>query len=170
MFRVFTHLRRFLDVAVVLLVASAMSVAFAAADETSSAIIVPRGDRLLDLERNLEWQRCAVGQKWTTTVCAGTALAVPLDDLPSLIRLADPSGREGWRLPTRDEIATLRCSDCPRPAVHRLMAGIPAAGYWTSEENGLVPGRWWSVDLTTFRAYGRTERSRRLYVLFVRDR
>jgi hypothetical protein len=141
-----------------------------AAEGRSATVLLARGDRLLDIERELEWLRCPLGQKWTTTSCTGTVLRVRRDEIGRLVSLADPGGREGWRLPTREEIAALRCGDCAAPGLHALMNGAAATGYWTGEENALVPGRWWSVDVRSFRFFGRTEPASRLGVLLVRAR
>lgn len=147
------------------------AVSFASATEgRPAAVLLARGERLLDIERELEWQRCPLGQKWTTTACTGTVLRVRHDEIGRLVSLADPGGREGWRLPTRDEIGALRCGNCASPGFHPLMTGAAAVSYWTGEENALVPGRWWSVDVRSFRFFGRTEPTSRLGVLLVRDK
>ncbi len=147
------------------------AVASASATESGPAtVLLARGDRLLDIERQLEWQRCPLGQKWTTSACNGAVLRVRHEEIERLVALADPGGREGWRLPTREEIASLRCGNCPTPGFHPLMTGAAATAYWTGEENALVPGRWWSVDVRSFKFFGRTEPASRLGVLLVRDK
>jgi len=142
----------------------------AATEGRPATVLLARGDRLLDIERELEWQRCPLGQKWTTTACTGAVMRVRRDEVGRLVALVDPGGREGWRLPTREEIGALRCGDCAAPGFHPLMTGAAATGYWTGEENALVPGRWWSVDVRSFRFFGRTEPTSRLGVLLVRER
>ncbi len=130
---------------------------------------VPRGDRVLDLVHGIEWRRCALGQKWTATECAGTPMGLALADVPAMIRVVDPRGRDGWRLPTRDEFKALGCVGC-RGGATGLMPGLPASSFWTAEANATVPGRHWSIDLKTLRTFGRNEPSRRLHVILVRDR
>ncbi len=152
---------------VVLLAAAGLVSSALRADETG--VPVPRGDRVLDLVRGIEWRRCALGQKWTATECAGTPMGLALADVPAMIRVVDPRGGEGWRLPTRAEFKALGCIGC-RGGAAQLMPGLPAATFWTSEANATVPGRRWSVDLKTLGTFGRNEPTRRLHVILVRDR
>ena len=53
-----------------------------------------------DLQTNLIWQRCSVGRTWTGETCAGKASNFNWDE-------AMPLAKDGWRLPTVDELDTL---------------------------------------------------------------
>lgn len=53
-----------------------------------------------DIKTNLIWQRCSVGQTWTGQTCTGEAATFNWNDA---IQLA----KDGWRLPTVDELNTL---------------------------------------------------------------
>ena len=63
---------------------------------------------VLDIVTGLEWQRCPFGRGWdeTNQTCTGDASGVEWDDAVVLA----PDG--GWRLPSVEELSTLRyCSD-----------------------------------------------------------
>ena len=63
---------------------------------------------VLDIVTGLEWQRCPFGRVWdeTNQTCTGDASGVEWDDAVLLA----PDG--GWRLPSVEELSTLRyCSD-----------------------------------------------------------
>jgi len=63
---------------------------------------------VLDIVTGLEWQRCPLGRVWdeTNQICTGEASGVEWDDAVVLA----PDG--GWRLPSVEELSTLRyCSD-----------------------------------------------------------
>ena len=134
------------------------------------SLFVIRQDRVVDVSLSLEWLHCPLGQKWVSTSCRGTALALNLDEVPQAIRLLDPKNTENWRLPTREEIMSLSCQACqpqnPVPAMNTIAAGT----YWTSEEKLWVPGYWWSVDWRSFSTFGRNQRYTRHKILLVRDR
>lgn len=60
-----------------------------------------KGDSVLDKETNLTWMRCSIGQKLVKgTGCIGKAKEFNFEE-------ALQQGRDGWRLPTKDELLTL---------------------------------------------------------------
>lgn len=67
-----------------------------------------------DIHTKLTWQRCSVGQTWTGETCAGEASSFKWDDAMQL-------AKDGWRLPTVDELDTLVfCSSGQRKPSVRL--------------------------------------------------
>jgi len=53
-----------------------------------------------DIRTKLQWQRCSLGQTWNGATCAGEARKYTLDE-------AQRIAPAGWRLPTKDELASL---------------------------------------------------------------
>ena len=53
-----------------------------------------------DIRTKLQWQRCSLGQTWNGATCAGEATKYLWDEA-----LRTPTA--GWRLPTKDELASL---------------------------------------------------------------
>lgn len=86
-----------------------------------------------DRKTDLTWQRCSVGQRWENDVgCVGVIAEMSWDEARS-------KSADGWRLPTRDELATLVSPTCKQPAINE--AGFPDMDlgklwYWTSSESG----------------------------------
>lgn len=62
---------------------------------------VIKGDQVYDKKTNLTWARCSVGQRWKEGVgCMGVVKQFTWND-------AKHQGGNGWRLPNKDELATL---------------------------------------------------------------
>ena len=53
-----------------------------------------------DIRTKLQWQRCSLGQTWNGATCAGEATKYQWDE-------ARRAASAGWRLPTKDELASL---------------------------------------------------------------
>ena len=62
-----------------------------------------------DNRTKLQWQRCSLGQTWNGVTCAGEATEYEWDEAQ---RLAPA----GWRLPTKDELASLVYCSSGEPA------------------------------------------------------
>lgn len=79
---------------------------------TPSSRYVIKNAAVYDKKTDLTWQRCSIGQHWQDEVgCVGVIEQMTWDEARS--RSAD-----GWRLPTRDELATLISPTCRQPAIN----------------------------------------------------
>ena len=55
---------------------------------------------IVDLERQIEWLRCSVGQRWNGNECSGNIVNLSLDMVPKAVEIANEQlGGEG-RLPS----------------------------------------------------------------------
>ncbi len=67
-----------------------------------------------DKKTHLVWQRCNVGEQWDGRQCQGKAARLTWDTVATYVKQVNEKtggGRGRWRLPTIDELATLRrCS------------------------------------------------------------
>jgi Protein of unknown function (DUF1566) len=100
-----------------------------------------RGGEVYDTQTKLTWARCSVGQEWKEGHCSGTIKSFSFDD-------AQKQAGNGWRVPTKDELASLIDPD------HKGFPTIDAAAfpdmdelypwYWTSTSNGVTIA--WYVD------------------------
>ena len=62
---------------------------------------VIQGDQVYDKKTDLTWARCSVGQRWKEGVgCVGVVKVFTWNE-------ANKQGGGGWRLPSKDELATL---------------------------------------------------------------
>lgn len=81
----------------------------------------------------LEWMRCSVGQSWNGSTCTGEAEVFSW-------RLAVKAGEESnfanhtdWRLPDRDELASIIEQRCFSPAVNEaIFPNTSSNWYWSS--------------------------------------
>jgi hypothetical protein len=113
----------------------------AAGAPVSSGRFLLRGEEAEDVRTHLVWQRCPVGMRYAaSTGCVGVLQPLPLADARRL-------GRDGWRLPTRDEILTLMVES---RAGHPPMideSAFPGMGtnylrYWTTTLYDSGPQVW----------------------------
>ena len=92
---------------------------------------------LFDLEPDLTWMRCSLGQVWTGKTCTGTAATYTWK---SAQEAADKLNREGgyanhhdWRVPQIRELASITERQCSNPRINlALFPATPAAYFWTT--------------------------------------
>jgi hypothetical protein len=99
---------------------------------TPSSRYVINGNQVYDRKTELTWQRCSVGQQARGAACAGAVKQITWDE-------AKAAEKTGWRLPTKDELATLISPTCKDPAMNA--EAFPNLDkdklwYWTSTVNG----------------------------------
>ena len=93
----------------------------------------------------LEWQRCALGQRWDaeSNGCVGRPAS---HTWTKAMRLADKAG-DDWRLPTGEELLTIveKCHD--GPAINpQVFPNTPSGLYWSSSVDTGGLERAWSVS------------------------
>lgn len=126
--------------------------------------LVNNDGTVTDIQTNLTWQRCSVGQTWTGETCAGEIDGFIWMDAQALVR-------DGWRLPTVEELDTLvecpkgrkpsvrqdgrydfvtdgEChgskNDIPKINIHAF-PNTPLAGFWSSSQDARNAEGAWSV-------------------------
>lgn len=103
-----------------------------AASTPSSRFLVKAGE-VYDKKTGLTWQRCSVGQRWKAGLgCVGVILQMTWKE-------AQLRETALWRLPTRDELASLIATNCSNPAINETVfpdMELPKLWYWTSTESG----------------------------------
>jgi len=72
------------------------------ADNQPNERYVAKSGEIFDTKTNLTWQRCSAGQHWGESVatCVGNVKLYNFDEAQKL-------SHDAWRLPTKDELATL---------------------------------------------------------------
>jgi hypothetical protein len=89
---------------------------------------VLNGGEAQDKQTGLTWQRCSVGQSFKDGNCTGEIKTFTWEQ-------ASKAARDGWRLPTRDELDTLITKSCLAPALNaEVFPGMDVTklSYWTS--------------------------------------
>ena len=109
----------------------------------------------------LEWQRCALGQRWDAAAngCAGRPAS---HTWTKTAKLAAKQS-DGWRLPSGEELLTIveRCHD--GPAINpQVFPNTPSALFWSASVDTGGLERAWSVSFfsgQSFRA-GKSQNGR----------
>jgi hypothetical protein len=105
-----------------------------------------------DAEKRLVWKRCAVGMEWDqhNERCTGKPSGLSHDDAQKAARRA---GR-GWRLPTAEELGSLRRKTCVGPKIDMKVFPATAASdfgeganFWT-DTAAAIPGTSYYVNFT----------------------
>jgi hypothetical protein len=73
-----------------------------------------------DIRTKLQWQRCSLGQTWNGATCTGEAKEYTWDE-------AQRTASAGWRLPTKDELASLVYCSSGEPAYWKKTASEGAS-------------------------------------------
>lgn len=95
----------------------------------------------------LVWQRCALGQSWNGSGCDGVALMLTWSEALQAANDHVQADREDWRLPNRNELASILESRCFLPALDAsVFPDAPAGGYWTSSPVSDGLGEAWIID------------------------
>ena len=130
---------------------------------------------ITDLKNNVEWMRCTVGQRWNGTTCSGEVVPVSHDDIPTVVQIANEQLGEGWRLPTKDELLSLVCTECGIPTIDdQIFPNTQAFPYWTGEPNPFAPSSFYkhffTINFYTGRPYGMFASYQSHMVRLLRDR
>lgn len=96
---------------------------------TPSSRYVVKNEIVYDKKTDLTWQRCSMGQRWQAGIgCVGVIEQMTWDE-------AQSRSAGDWRLPSRDELATLISPTCKQPAINEESFPDMDLGklwYWTS--------------------------------------
>jgi len=94
----------------------------------------------------LIWQRCALGQSWDGTSCTGQAQAMTW---PTALQAASnhvQAGADDWRIPNRNELASIVESRCHSPAINgEVFPATPTEWFWTGSPNSANGDQAWVV-------------------------
>jgi len=90
----------------------------------------------------LEWQRCAYGQTWDGTTCAGLATTRNWQDA---LAVADNAG-DNWRLPNINELRSIVEECRTSPAINRMVfPDASSEGIWSASPSATYAGWAWIV-------------------------
>lgn len=99
---------------------------------------VDNGDgTVFDLEPDLTWMRCSLGQVWNGTTCTGTSATYTWqsaqDAASKLNREGGYANRHDWRVPKIAELASIAERQCSNPRINlTLFPATPPVYFWTS--------------------------------------
>jgi hypothetical protein len=92
---------------------------------------------LYDIEPDLTWMRCSLGQVWNGTTCTGTPATYnwksAQDAASKLNREGGYANHRDWHVPQIRELASIIERQCFNPRINlKLFPGTPAAYFWTT--------------------------------------
>ena len=126
---------------------------------------------IVDLERKIEWLRCSVGQRWDGSKCSGNIVNLSLDIVPEAIKLANEQLGGKWRLPSKTELISIVCKECPSPKINKeIFPNTDNAPYWTGDQSIYNSKFYVSVNFHTGFSFNRFSPIKELAVRLVRDR
>ncbi len=110
-------------------------------------VVVGGGEQIQDTKTGLIWARCIEGQSWSGDTCvADDPQAVnpgPRVTFAQAQKMAASKSakEEGWRIPTKTELLSLREPNCYNPSMSlKLFPTKPAwssdGAFWTSSREG----------------------------------
>lgn len=117
----------------------------------------------------LIWQRCSLGQSWDGTNCTGDAMTFIWADALAAAAQNTFAGLSDWRLPNKNELASIVEYRCWNPAINSLFfLNTPSALYWSSSAYANSSRYAWGVS---FYGVGSSHSSKSDYyhVRLVRD-
>ena len=116
------------------------------------------GKEVKDKKTGLIWQRCLVGEEWDGQNCTGEFEYFSIDKIKPY--LSQKASR--WRLPTIDELLTLKSVNCWSPSINTSIFPSALERYSesdtllsssiykpTKQEERLAPGYKWNWALST---------------------
>ena len=126
---------------------------------------------VVDLERQIEWLRCSVGQRWDGVKCAGKIINLSLDVVPKALDIAGEQLGGIWRLPSKAELQSIVCKECSSPKIDKeIFPNTDNAPYWTSNRSVFNRKFYVSVNFHTGFTFNRFSPIKELAVRLVRDR
>ena len=92
---------------------------------------------LYDLEPDLTWMRCSLGQVWTGTTCTGTPATYTWQSAQDAANKLNQDGgfanRHDWRVPKIAELASIAERQCSNPRINlALFPATPPVYFWTA--------------------------------------
>jgi hypothetical protein len=101
-----------------------------------------------DLATGLIWKQCAEGLSGTGCT-AGSVASLTWAQALQRAADADFAGSSLWRLPNKNELASLIERRCYAPAINaRFFPNTPSSWFWSSSPNAYDSDNAWFVDLS----------------------
>ena len=126
---------------------------------------------VVDLERQIEWLRCSVGQRWNGSECSGNIVNLSLDMVPKALEIANEQLGGEWRLPSKAELKSIVCNECPSPKIDKeIFPNTDNAPYWTGDQSIFNSKFYVSINFHTGFSFNRFSPIKELAVRLVRDR
>ena len=115
------------------------------------------GQEVLDTKTSLVWRRCAEGMLFDGTTCKGKVLKFKFADAKGHAGSAAPAEGKGWRVPTKEELATLVIKQKAKPLIDaEAFPNTPKGLYWAKRPGFDDNLNAWMMDFNNGHTYGGT--------------
>jgi len=106
------------------------------------------GDEVTDTFTGLVWRRCAAGQTWTGSACAGQVAIRQWPEALAYLKAEIKRTGQAWRLPNTKELSTTADRTKKGPAIDASVFPNVSAHqwYWTSTPLASDPSYVWTMD------------------------
>jgi hypothetical protein len=95
---------------------------------------------------SLIWMRCSLGQIWDGSTCTSNASTYKWENALLVAQNEVFAGQSDWRLPNKNELASLVEQRCANPAINRMVfPNTSAAGFWSSSPGAFTSDGAWGV-------------------------
>lgn len=122
-----------------------------------------------DEKLGIDWFRCSVGQRYRNDQCVGEPLFLQWETGVVTIEEMNKKSAETWRLPSLEELVSLKLKDCVNPNVNlNVFPDVLVENYWASDKSphkGFRCGMYTYSGATSCRLFDNLERP----MLIVRD-
>ncbi len=104
----------------------------------------------------LMWMRCSLGQTWDGSTCTGAASTFTWQNALGAAQSHNFAGHSDWRLPNKNELASLVEQRCVSPAINsKIFPSTPTGGsFWSSSPYAGNSGNAWGVGFGGGAVYG----------------
>ena len=137
----------------------------------SNNYLIEKEHLVLDLQNNIFWLRCSVGQVWTNNTCEGKAIKLTMEQVEQAKEKAIEQLQGDWRLSTRKELESIVCFECGKVKINsKFFPNTPYEPFWTGEKNTWYKNFFWSVNFFTGHTFGRFPGTIPNFVRLVRNR
>jgi hypothetical protein len=121
-----TRMRKFKLLRLVLPFAAVMGASLTASAQTARYTFTDNDTAVVDSKTGLVWKRCQEGKHWENGVCKGLGIKFTWSD-------AERLSSNPWRLPTVDELKSLKNDTGVAPPINReVFPNTDRAWFWTS--------------------------------------
>lgn len=108
------------------------------------------GETVADTKTTLVWMRCAIGQQWNGSACAGEPQAMDWSEAAAMVERLNRegyAGRKDWRLPMLPELASIVERQCFNPRMNEaVFPGAPSKVFWSSMEKSGAANHAYTLD------------------------
>ena len=133
----------------------ALAMASAAADAQESFVPAADGQEILDTRTNLVWRRCVEGMAWDGKACKGKVAKYKFGDAKKLADGAAPASGKAWRVPTKEELASLVIKQKKKPMTDvAAFPNAPSGLLWAKRPGYEDNLNGWMIDFGSGKGFG----------------